>query len=621
MKRTALILALALAALALPSLVAAQTGATLTLRHLETQAFPLLAGYLVARDSTGARIADLQAVDVHALEDGVAVPIDQLRVVEPGLRIIVVLNPAESFAIRDSQARTRFDYVKENILAWANDLPSSSSTFLSLITPEGILLNDAPVTDWATALDGIDPNFGSFEVSTQALEQALELAAQPGLEPGTGTAIWWVTSTPRAETLASLPDWQAALAERGIPLFIWQVDSPTTFESEAAQTLKAFAQASGGLWFGFSGGEPFPGPEDYFFPLRSAYFFQYSSQLHSAGTHQVQLQMEVDGTAVVSQALSFDLDIQPPNPILVSPPTQIERSPSDEDPQQLAPFSQPIEILVEFPDNFERNIVRSALYVNDERVAENTSAPFTRFVWDLSGYTVSQQVTLRVEAEDELGLVGSSIDFPVQLLVENPLSWFQALISRGGPALVLSGVLVAAAAFFLVMILSGRLKPTRLGANTIFRRTKPAAPAADPLNDSPLSIGQEADASHTASWVGAVPEPVHEAPAYLQRLAMQDATESAAILPIDQQEVLIGSDKDCTIVLQEDSVQAQHARLYHLREDLYHVTDLGSEAGTWVNYAPVSAEGSRLQDGDLLHIGRVAFRFLLNTSWNGSGSL
>jgi len=44
------------------------------------------------------------------------------------------------------------------------------------------------------------------------------------------------------------------------------------------------------------------------------------------------------------------------------------------------------------------------------------------------------------------------------------------------------------------------------------------------------------------------------------------------------------------------------------------VADLGSEAGTWVNYAPVSAEGSQLRHGDLLHIGRVAFRFLLNRS-------
>jgi len=241
------------------------------------------------------------------------------------------------------------------------------------------------------------------------------------------------------------------------------VDAPTTFESPSAIALRTLAESSGGQWFGFSGGQPFPSPEDYFSPFRTAFFFQYSSQLHSGGTHQVQLQMMNEGAAVTSQALSFELDIRPPNPILVSPPSQIRRSPSEEDPQLLAPFSQPIEILVEFPDDFDRDLVRTALFVNDEQVAENRASPFTRFTWDLTGYTVSQQLNLRVEAEDELGLEGSSIDFPVQILVENPLPWYEALLARSGPLLAIFGVLFAAAALFLVLVLSGRLKPALPG--------------------------------------------------------------------------------------------------------------------------------------------------------------
>ena len=599
---------MALAALVslLPRQAAAQSGATLTLRHLETDAFPLIAGYLDARDSTGARISDLQVSQLQALEDGQPHPIDQLRTVQPGLRVILVINPAEPFNIRDGEGTTRFDYAKQHILDWASSLPSNSATSLSLVTPEGVILADESAAPWIAALEIIQPDFPDQDVDPQTLVRALELAAQEGPEPGMGSAIWWMTATPAVEALATLPDWQALLAQRGIPLFIWQVDSRGTFETEATLSLQALAQASGGQWFGFSGGEEFPGPESYFNPFRNAYFFQYSSQLHTAGTHEVQVQMEGEGTVVTSQALSFELNIQPPNPILVTPPAQIERGPSSQDPQQLAPFSQPIEIIVEFPDHFERNLVRTTLFVNDERVAENTSDPFTRFAWDLASYTVSQQALLRVEAEDELGLVGSSIEFPIQLLVNNPPSAFQAFLARGGPVLAVTGVLLAAAAFFLVMVLSGRLKPARVGAH-LFRRPRPMPQVNDPLIDSPLlSDGREIVAAQNL-------DQQLIAPAYLQRLTIQDVSEGPQILPIDQDQILIGGAKNCALVLEEESVSPQHARLTRV-DGTFQVADLGSEAGTWVNYAPVSAEGSTLRDGDLLHIGRVAFRFFVRSN-------
>lgn len=584
---------------------AAQSGGTLTLRHLETEAFPLIAGYLDAHDSTGARIPDLLLSQLQVLEDGQPQPIDQLRIVQPGLRVILVINPASSFNIRDGEGVARFDYVRQQILDWATSLPSNSATSLSLILPDGPLVADESVAPWIAALELIQPDFPDQVVDAQTLVRALELAAQDGPKPGMGTAIWWVTATPPIEALAALPDWQAQMTQRGIPLFIWQVDSPTTFEAEATQSLQAFAQSSGGQWFGFSGGEEFPGPESYFNPFRGAYFFQYTSRLHTAGSHEVQLQMEVEGTIVASQTLRFELNLLPPNPILVAPPAQIERSPSSQDPRQLSPFSQPIEIIVEFPDDFERDLVRTTLFVNDERVTENTTAPFTRFAWDISSFDASQQVLLRVEAEDELGLVGSSIEFPVQLLVNNPPSAFQAFLSRGGPVLAIAGVLLAAAVFFFVMVLSGRIKPARIGAR-IFKRSQPDHQIVDPLKDSPLPA-EGGGVTEVRSAISSL-----TAPAYLQRLIVHDAEQGSQMFPIESDEVLIGAAKDCALKLDEESVSPHHARLTRV-EQTYLVADLGSEAGTWVNYAPVSAEGTTLRDGDLLHVGRVAFRFLLRS--------
>ena len=95
---------------------------------------------------------------------------------------------------------------------------------------------------------------------------------------------------------------------------------------------------------------------------------------------------------------------------------------------------------------------------------------------------------------------------------------------------------------------------------------------------------------------------------------MQDPSQAAVVIPLFGDEVIAGSQRGCELRLQEESVAAEHARLTRQKDGNYHVADLGSEAGTWVNYAPVSAEGSQLRDGDLLHIGRVAFRFLLSSS-------
>jgi hypothetical protein len=377
--------------------------------------------------------------------------------------------------------------------------------------------------------------------------------------------------------------------------------------------LLSLADSSYGSRFTFSGPETLPGPETYFNPLRSVYFFQYSSQLRTAGEHQLILQLQGDAI-IASPPLTISLNILAPNPILVSPPSQIQRGPSEDDPQSLAPFSQPVEIVIEFPDGFERNLLRSSLYVDDQLAAENTTAPFNHFAWDLSQYTESQQVFIHVEVEDELGLVGESIDIPVEFTVQAPVGWFQALLARGGSALAVSVVLIAGAAFFLVMVLSGRITPGRINLDRVFRRdrvTSTSRPLADPLRDAPPGLESDLQADSAAF---SAPEAAAQAPAVLQRLTMQDPNQPALTQPLGEEELTIGSGPLNTLILAEPSVDKQHARVLRDEDGEYRIADLGSQAGTWLNYAPVSPEGSRMQDGDIVHIGRVAFRFLFNTS-------
>jgi pSer/pThr/pTyr-binding forkhead associated (FHA) protein len=64
-------------------------------------------------------------------------------------------------------------------------------------------------------------------------------------------------------------------------------------------------------------------------------------------------------------------------------------------------------------------------------------------------------------------------------------------------------------------------------------------------------------------------------------------------------------------IIDDPSIEGLHARLKRGQDEVFRLSDAGSVGGTWVNYAPVSQEGICLQHGDLIHFGRVGFRFQL----------
>jgi hypothetical protein len=87
-------------------------------------------------------------------------------------------------------------------------------------------------------------------------------------------------------------------------------------------------------------------------------------------------------------------------------------------------------MLVEFPDGHKRALKRTALYVDGVQIAENTSEPFDKFTWDLSGYNSSGQHSLQVLAEDELGLSKTSLSLPVSVTVVLPPGGLVALLAK-----------------------------------------------------------------------------------------------------------------------------------------------------------------------------------------------
>jgi pSer/pThr/pTyr-binding forkhead associated (FHA) protein len=98
--------------------------------------------------------------------------------------------------------------------------------------------------------------------------------------------------------------------------------------------------------------------------------------------------------------------------------------------------------------------------------------------------------------------------------------------------------------------------------------------------------------------------------AFLIPVTQVDEATTGTPISISAGEVTLGSDPNQSILVFDDlSVEGLHARLTRLEEGVFKISDEGSVAGTWVNYTPVSGEGVVLVHGDLIHIGRISFRF------------
>jgi hypothetical protein len=104
--------------------------------------------------------------------------------------------------------------------------------------------------------------------------------------------------------------------------------------------------------------------------------------------------------------------------------------------------------------------------------------------------------------------------------------------------------------------------------------------------------------------------PVKQSDAYLVRLKEDGQPISAQPIPVTLPEMVFGSDPlQATRILDDPSVSPLHARLKEENGE-YVLYDEHSTAGTWVNYEQLTAS-RRLQHGDVLHIGRISYRFML----------
>jgi len=606
--------------------VHAQTAAYAETTYIDASKFPQVSALVDVYDANGEFITGVQPDDVTVFEDGWELKASSIKEFNPPVQVVVAINPGPAMAIRDSNAVVRYDRVVEALSIWSQTQPLGSKDDLSLVSLSGSLINHANVNDWAVSLNSFKPDLRNSNPNLQTLAIALDTVNAPTPEPGMKRAILFIT--PHMDD-ANIDNTIAPLIQRAVDskvrVFVWFIDAEDMVITASANAFKQLAQQTDGAFFAFSGKEAFTDPSLYFAPLRHIYEVTYDSALITSGSHTLGFYIRTPQATIPALDKGFDVDVQPPNPIFLSPPLQITRQAPEDDPyngEVLVPAEQAIQIIVEFPDGHKRALKRTTLYVDGQVVAENTQEPFDTFTWDLSAYNTNMQHQIIVEAEDMLGLKKSSIAIPVALTVIHPPTGTQAFVGKYSTYFILGAILFAGLALLFILLRS-RVKnlPQTRWQKARRANEDPLTQPVPAMMDEGIPATKKADSKPLApSWMLSNPKSrVLVAPAYLIRLVNGGEPASATPVSLIEEEITFGTDPvQCMVVIDDPTIASLHARIKRVNDNEFMLYDHGSVAGTWVNYEPVTREGIRLQHGDRIHFGRLFYRFDLNQPPAGS---
>jgi len=572
-------------------------------------AYPHIAAYVSVYGPDGFFIPDLNADHFTVTEAEQTRPVKEAQVQHPGLSITVAINPGRAFALHDARGVARQLYIFYQLQSWL-EKEQRGHHDLSLLTLDGptLLHTDDPLA----LLDAITDYFAkegqTFRQKTPELTplvHAITQAATPTPRVGMGRVVLFITAPLDDLKPEDLDLPRARAREAHVRIWIWLVGHPDLANTLQGRLWAQLAADTGGQFLIFSGQEVLPDLKSSFERLDGAYRLIYTTAQTEPGTYPVRVTVDTPYGQLHTQETRLDLHLDPPQVRWLVLPEDITRRPAEpgQPPNMWPPTEQRLEVAVTFPDGINRPLRRSALWVDGEKIAEHMEPPFERFMWDLSGYTTTETHSLQIEIEDVLGLTGASPEVQVTVRVVQPTpaagtpspmapqAATPALPSSGGTTpdsgtSFWENPIVWGSALVAGLVLLAALWSAWRGKGLRPKRAARPARSASP---------------HTPQAWGVL-EPLPP---------LEPDWPPPPQVTLREPEVVLGSDPaQAQVVLEDRSVSPRHARVWRDDAGQVFIADLRSLAGTWVNYAPVSAQGVPLEPGDVVYIGRLGFRFV-----------
>jgi hypothetical protein len=600
----------------------AQSAASIVLGQPQTDAFPDINISMNAYNEDERFLYGLEAGDIQLLEDQQPVKITDFKEIRNGVQLVVVFNPGETFLVRDSQGSNRYELVLTELVEWARNRLGSSIDDLSLLVttgPEKTHISN-PFELFYSLVDYDVENQPELP-NLDGLFRGVEIASDTTPRAGMKRAVLFITAPIEGDLSFNIQNLISQAAQNDVRIFVWLVASPDMASSQMAFNMIELVEQTGGDFFTYSAIEEIPNIETYLEPLRNIYDLTYRSQITTGGRHQLQLRIDRDNQQLVSTPIEYEIDLRAPNPVFIAPSLEVLRQPQTSDEKEAEgsgqdgynPQELEYDILIEFPDGRARAIARSALYVDNVVVDEHVAPPYDRFTWQLDGIVQDGQHILQVQVVDNLGLTGVTIETPVLIKVEHSSNSVLDLLSGRFPLIAGGALALSAALLVLVLILGGKLQPRPFFG--LGKKGRKSRKTEDPLT-APVPVVIEASLERS---MGASPRvqrqvgtTLTQADAYLIRLSEEHSKVIEEPYPIQDDVLSIGRNPQrATFILEAPSIEELHASIIKKGDGTYWIMDEGSVAGTWVNYAPVSHEGVRLESGDLVHIGKIGLRFSL----------
>jgi hypothetical protein len=567
-----------------------QTPVTLGVSSITAEGFPTIRLTLTVADAEGQHIPRLTGGNFAVTEDGVARPDASVKESEIGSRQIFAILTGQALRIRDSQGRTRFDFVRQALLEWwaGPNVAAYELDDLSLVTSDGPLAVHASAQTLSSALTAHQPTFTGEPSGYDFLTLALGYMSDP--PPNEGMPGSLVLFSPPLDGLTDvlLENVVARAKETGTVIYPVLVGPPDAVDSPGADRMRQLAVQTGGAFEVFDPGQGLEALAQKVIGRRFIYTLGYTSQANTSGTHQIEVHVKASGAEAATLEQSYQVQILPPQVSFIQPPSKIVRESDDTTLaiEQLPPTTQDLPILIDFPDGHTRPITRATLYVDDAPESELDAPPFNHFTLDLTRFIESGSHTLRVETEDSLGLSSTSEPTRLEIEVRPPPRGLAAVRPALGSIAAALGVLVLGAAVAVSLMSAGRRQAASLrggGRARGFPRTK-----------------------RRASLHERTPDTAVEA----MLVPVDNRGQEGEALPLTGIDVILGRDASLAgIVLDDPSVSGMHARMIRLADGGYLLRDQDSIAGTWINFRPVTSDGTQLAHEDLIHIGRVGLRF------------
>jgi len=599
--------------LLLPTIPAgAQAGRFVDISPPETGEFPLMTVYFDVSERDGKLVTDLFKDQVTLRENGVEQKILDFNSLTPGIQLVTAINISAPFAIQDITGKSRFDYISEALIEWGKQTPTSSPDDLSLITNDGLELTHMENRqDLVTTLEDYSPLLRDTESNFNVLTRAIEIASDPVDQQGMKRVVLLFSPPMTPEGSASIDSLISRAKESQVMVYTILVSSPAFFTSSGAQILGDLSTETNGDISTFSGDEPLPDFVSLFTPLRSTYLIKYQSQIITPGSQTLDLIISSDLGDSDGQR-QFLLDVQPPNPIFISPPREITRKiiqsgADDISDSKYVPEGITLDIIVDFPDSHPRDLEEIIFRVDGEVVSRLTSPPYNQVEWDLRDYQTSSVHYLTIEAVDLLGLSRQSIQTPVEVIIDIPPPSISTIFIENTAAFIGLALVLTLGILLFIFISRGTIKPVlNFGGNRFFQKEGNGQnlPSLLRKTDQKNKISPKPDDRDQLNGNK------HNA---FRLVPISDILQQQVPEPIQgwDEELILGNDPDPRIInVPHPSVARKHCRINIQPDGGHKITDEGSSAGTWINYKQIPpSKPQLLKDGDIIHIGEAGFRY------------